>query len=361
MINRQAIFYMLLAIVAVAIGAGYIDPLYGAGVFLAGQTRRDLEQISHLRAEALTLGGPTGVGKELPLGEGWYVIMLRYVIDITIGTGSGPIAESELLIMKSVQLRTSAGEVICNLPARALFKIAAMKAGAVPRKDAMAAATGTYAVDLPIYFVDDEMQRPEDTILDTSRYSSITLDLTTGTIADLFTTVGTAVLNSIKLDLEIERTKGRLPKRALPIFHVYYGAAESQDASVKTAIDIDRAPDIAYKRFLAHASSGGSAGGVFTGANADDVQNLESFVDQSGDIMRERIHEMIQNQNKRVYSLEAVLAGITIFDLVRDGSINSALYPGDRSRLQYKWTNKAGVAANDIVSLAFESVRGLKG
>jgi hypothetical protein len=59
--------------------------------------------------------------------------------------------------------------------------------------------------------------------------------------------------------------------------------------------------------------------------------------------------------------LEAVLAGITAFDFVRDGSINSALYPGDRSRLQFKWTNKAGVAASDIVSLAFEAVRGLKG
>jgi hypothetical protein len=136
---------------------------------------------------------------------------------------------------------------------------------------------------------------------------------------------------------------------------------QSQDASVQTFIDIDRAPDVAYKRFYAHASSAGIAGGVFTGANADDVQDLESIIDQSGDIVRERIHEMIQNHNKREYSLETVLAGITIFDMVRDGSINSALYPGDRSRLQYKWTNKAGVAALDIVSLAFEAVRGLKG
>jgi hypothetical protein len=69
---------------------------------------------------------------------------------------------------------------------------------------------------------------------------------------------------------------------------------------------------------------------------------------------------MIQNANKNDYSLESVLAGITVTDFVRDGSINSALYPGDRSRLQYKWTNKAGVAAGDIVSLAVESFRALK-
>jgi hypothetical protein len=325
------------------------------------RTRRDLEIISQTRAFALALGAPNVLGRDFPLGEGWYQMMLRFSIDITIGTGAGPIAESELSIIKSLTLKTSAGETIVDLPARALYKIVAALDGTLARKDAMAAATGVYKVDVPIYFVDDRMQRPEDTILDTSRYSGIVLGITTGTIADLFTAPGTATLNSIKLDIEIERTKGRLPKPALPIFHRYYGAAASQDASVQTYIDIDRDPSTAYKRFFAHASSSGVAGGVFTGANADDVQDLESIIDQAGFIVQERIHEMVQNQNKRVYSLESVLAGITVFDMVRDGSINSALYPGDRSRLRYQWTNKAGVAANDVVSLAFDAVRGLRG
>ena len=100
---------------------------------------------------------------------------------------------------------------------------------------------------------------------------------------------------------------------------------------------------------------------VLSGANADDVQALESVLDQSGYIVRERFHEMIQNQNKDDYSLETILAEISVIDFVRDGSINSSLYPGDRSRLQYAWSNKAGVAAGDVVSLAFEAVRGLKG
>lgn len=363
---KNTIFFAVLAIVAAGIGAGYLDPI-AAGVFLFGPTRRDLEIISHSRGEALTLGGPRTFGKDFPLSEGWYQLMLRFSTDITIGTGTGPIAESELSIIKSVVLRTSAGEVLCNLPARALYKIATAKAASLPRKDAMAAATAVYRADVPIYFVDDRMKRPEDSILDTSRYSGISLEIITGTIADLFTTVGTAVLNSVKLDIEIERTKGRVPPKTKdgpggqPLFHVFYGAAQSQDASVQTFIDLERAPDLAYKRLFAHGSSAGVAGGVFTGANADDVQDLESIVDQSGDIVRERVHEMIQNHNKREYSLEAVQAGITVFDFVRDGSINSALYPGDRSRLQYKWSNKAGVAANDVVSLAFEALRGLKG
>ena len=323
------------------------------------RVRRDLESLSHFRAQALTNGTLNVLGRDLPLGEGWYGVFLRFNLGFTVGTGTTPIAEGELLYIKNVQIRTSAGEVLCNLPGRALYKIAAAMFGSPPRKDAIAAATATYRVDLPIMFVDDRMKRPEDTILDTSRYSGIALEITLGTVADLLTTVGTSAVVTT-LDMEIERTKGKLPPKGLPIFHRYYGSAQSQDANSQTFIDIDRAPDVAYKRFFAHECSAGTAGGVFTGVNADDVKELESIVDQSGDIVRERIHEMIQNQNKRDYSLESVLAGVTIFDFVRDGSINSALYPGDRSRLQFKWTNRT-VAASDIVSLAFDAVRGLKG
>lgn len=322
--------------------------------------RRDLEIINHFRSQALTAGGNTVLGRDFPLGEGWYRLVLRGNIVVVIGTGAGPVAEGELLVFKSIKLRTSAGEVLVDLPARALYKIAAVKAGTPPRKDAIAAASATYSVDIPIYFADSRMSVPEDTILDTSRYNGLTLEITTGTVADLFTAPGTATA-TFNLDAEIERTKGPLPPKAKPMFFVQYAAAQSQDAFTQAFIEMERAPDLAYKRLYAHASSSGTSGGVFTGANADDVQNLESIVDQSGDIVRERIHEMIQNFNKNDYSLESVLAGITVFDFVRDGSINSALYSGDRSRLQYKWTNKAGVAANDIVSLAFEGIRGLKG
>lgn len=321
--------------------------------------RRDLEIISHFRGLALVAGAPNVLGKDFPLGEGWYRMMLRFNIVIVIGTGATPVAEGELLIIKNILLRTSRGEIIVNLPARALYKIAVVKGGTVPRKDAIAASSATYSVDIPIYFVDDRMKRPEDTILDSGAYSQITLEITMGTVADLYTAPGTATA-AVNLDLEIERTKGMLPVAAKPMFFVQYAANPSQDASVQTFIEMDRSPDLAYKRLYVHGSANGVAGGVFTGANADDVQSLESVIDQSGDIVRQRFHEMIQNQNKNDYSLEAVLAGVTVIDFVRDGSINSALYPGDRSRLQYTWVNKAGVAAGDVVSQAYEGVRGLK-
>lgn len=321
--------------------------------------RRDLEVISHFRAFPLVAGAPNVLGKDFPLGEGWYRLMLRFNIVLVVGTGTTPINEGELLIIKNILLRTSRGEIVVNLPGRALYKIATTKGYTVPRKDAIAAASATYSVDIPIYFVDDEMKRPEDTILDSGAYSQITLEITMGSVADLLGTVGTAT-SSVNLDLEIERTKGMLPPAAKPMFFVQYASNPSQDANVQTFIEMDRSPDLAYKRLYMHESTGGVPGGVFTGVNADVVKALESVVDQSGDIVRQRFHEMVQNQNKNDYHLEAVMAGVTVIDFVRDGSINSALYPGDRSRLQFLWTNKAGIVANDIVSQAYEGVRGLK-
>jgi hypothetical protein len=328
---------------------------------MPAKTRRDLEIISHLRTVPLNLGAPTKFGQDFPLGEGWYRLMLRFNIVLTVGTGTTPITEGELLILKLVDLRTSAGEILCSLPGRALWKIAAVRGGTLPRKDAIAAATATYSVSIPLYFADDRMKRPEDTILDTRRYSGIQGTITYGTVADLLGTPGTATITA-NFDIEIERTKGRLPQKALPIFHAaYLSPGNSQDASVQTYVDLDRSPDLAFKRLYAAAATGSAAGLLFAGQNSDAVQNLERIVDQSGDIMRDRVHEMIQNMNKDDYALESVLTGFTVFDFVRDGSINSALYPGDRSRLQYKWDNKAGVAAGYVVSTAVEAVRGLRG
>lgn len=320
---------------------------------------RDTEFHNVYEGQALTVGAPTRLRGSWPLGEGWYRLNLRINIAVVIGTGAGAIAESELLFVKNVLLKTSAGEILCNLPGRALYKIAVIKGGTTPRKDAMAAATATYSVDLPIYFTDDKMKRPEDTILDTARYNDLDLSITLGTVADLFTTPGTAAVTAT-LDAEVERTKGALPDQAKPIFHINYDVTPTVDANSQTFIDLERTSDLGYKRLYTHECSSGSAGVPWAGANADDVKDLEAITDQNGFIVQNRIHEMVQNSNKNDYSLETVLAGVTVFDFVRDGSINSALYSGDKSRLQFKWTNKAGVAANDNVSVAYEAIRSLK-
>lgn len=42
----------------------------------------------------LTVGGVTTIEQDWPLGEGWYEIILRFNISLTIGTGTGALPAS---------------------------------------------------------------------------------------------------------------------------------------------------------------------------------------------------------------------------------------------------------------------------
>lgn len=313
-----------------------------------------------IRGATLNVGNPTVFQKELPMSDGWYKLNLRVNIALTVGTGTTPLSEGELRFIKKVLLKTDRGEVICDLPGRALYKFATYINGSAPRKDAIAAATGTYRVSLPIIFADPYMNRPEDTILDTKRYNSCTLEVTLGGVSDLLGVVGTATVTAT-MDVDILHSLGPIPKEAEPHYHISYTYRQPVDASSTTEIDMDRAADLAIMRVLTHESSSGTAGVPFSGNNADDVKDIVKIIDQDGaTIVKDVIHEVVQDINKDDATLESIIAGCEIFDFVRDRSITSALSTGNKSTLKYQWTNKAGVAANDIVSLATQSIRTLK-
>jgi hypothetical protein len=320
---------------------------------------REIDTVNVLTAKALTLNAVTRVGEQFPMGEAWYRANLRIGLALTIGTGTTPIAEGELKIIKNIELKTDRGEVLCNLPGRALYKIAHYRNGAGPIKDAIAAATATYNVNLPIYFADESLAKPEDTILDTARYRNLQLNITMGGLTDLLGTVGTSALTAT-IDMEVERTAFPLPDGVpFPLFYVNYDTANPQDANSQTFIDLPRSSDLAYKRLYAHECATGTAGVSFGGTTADDVKSIESLKDSNRSIIDSRVHEMIQASNAQDAGLDAKIAGTTVFDFVRDGSLFSALESNARSRLQLTWTNKAGVASGDIVSLAYEAIRKL--
>lgn len=325
--------------------------------------RGHIEVVSLFRGKALTNNGVSSLSNEFPMGgEGWHSMKLRFNVAITIGTGAGAIiGEALARYIKNIFLKTDRGEILCQLPGRAILKIASIRAGSPPRFDVMANASATYRIDLEIFFSDMGLIREEDTILDTRRYSSLELQITLGSISDLITTPGTATIDTVTLDCEVVRTKGLLPDQSSPIAHVYYVTRPPIDANSATEVLLDKGvADLWIKRLLTHECTSGTAGAAWSGVNADVVKDVVSIEDQNGFIIQNRIHEMIQNQNKDNYSLESVLAGVEVFDFVLDGSIQSALWVGDKSKLSLTWTNKAGVVANDLVSVAYDAIRTLK-
>jgi len=319
---------------------------------------RDTEHVVIYTGKTVNQNGRSQLGEDFPLAHGWYKANLRFKIVVTIGTATGAITNGELNIIKNILFRTDKGETICDLPGRALYNIATVKAGTTARKDAIAAASATYLVNIPLYFADERMIRPEDTILDTARYNSVTLDVTYGGVADLFTTPGTASL-VVTSDFEVYRTSDVLPEEALPIAFPSYEVEPTSDPNSKTFIDMSRDINMSVKRMYVHTASGATAGQPFSGTNDDGVIDVVSLKDHNSSIIQDRVYEMVQDGNKEDYSLESVVSGLMVFDFVRDGSSLSSLYTGDLSKLQLTWTNDSGVAANDQVSIARESLRAL--
>lgn len=324
--------------------------------------RGNAEYVNIISGQALQVNGKSVFSDPLPVGEGWYRANLRIGLVFVVGTGTTPITDGELHFIKNILMKTDRGEIICNLPAKALYNIAKFKAGIVtPRKDNIAAASATYYVDLPIYFAEHylRMDRPEDTILDTKRYSSMTIEIQLGTVADLLSTVGTSSVTAT-LDVEVVRTKGLLPKEGGPIAVISYDYRNPVDANTLQYVLLERAQDLSYKRLYVHSVTGGSAGVPFQGVNSDAVQNVVSIKDQSGFIIKDRIHRMIQESNQLDFSLESIVTGMEVHDFVQEGSIQASLATAGKSLLQYQWTNQAGVGANYIVTVASEGVRSLK-
>jgi hypothetical protein len=324
--------------------------------------RGNAEYVNLVTGTGLNVGGKTVISDPLPVGEGWYRMHLRINEILVIGTGAGVPVAGQLNFIKNILFKTDRGEIICNLPGRALYEIASYKAGVVAlRTDAIAAASATYSTNLPMYFAEHYriMDRPEDTILNTQRYSSMTLEITLGTVADLSTVPGTATVTATA-DIEVIRTKGLLPQKGGPAGVITYDFRNPVDANVLQFIFMERAQDLALKRVYVHSCTGGTAGVPWAGIDSDVIQNIISIKDQSGFIIKDRIHRMIQESNQVDYSLETVNAGVEVHDFVQEGSIQAALLTGGKSLLQYQWTNQAGVGANSIITLVTEGVRSLK-
>jgi len=335
---------------------------------VARGARGYVERPNLITGAALNNGGQTPFSKEFPMGEGWYSMNLELSFNVTIGTGAGPVTEGELLFIKNVLLRSDRGEIICNLPGRALWKIASLKNGALCYKDAIAAATAIYRVNLPIFFCDPEggpfqMNRPEDTLFDTSRYNSVTLHITLGALTDLFTAPGTATVIST-LDAEVERTYGVVPgskpgEGGKPIAHINYDFRPPVDASVTQSIDIERSAEMSLKRIYSHTSTSGTGGVPWSGTNADTVIATLNIKDQGRFIEKDRIWRQIQHMNKLDAMLENLLSGVAFFNFVADKSVGAAMSTAEKSVLQMTWVN--GTApANSIVTLTQEAIRTLK-
>ena len=202
------------------------------------------------------------------------------------------------------------------------------------------------------------MLRPEDTILDTSRYQSLDLELQLGPVSDLYATPGTATYTAT-LDVDVERTYGALHPGAKPSFFISYDHRPPQDASINPNIEMEKSADLSYKRLYLFTGDTGIAGVPWSGNANDTYPTKTNIQDQERFIEKDRKHPTVQAQNKTDASLETQLAGVEVYDFVKDMSITAALASADKSALQLL-LSQTGAAGGSIVTLTHEAIRLLK-
>jgi hypothetical protein len=317
-----------------------------------------------LRAASVAQSGTTRFSKEIPLGEGWYRMLLRFSNAVTIGTGTGAIADGVRGIIKGITLRSDRNEYFYNnVPGRAIKIWQTIFRGTVPPDDTVTASTATFKAEVELWFVDPLSLVPMDTILDTRRYSALTLEISYGGVADFYTTVGTSS-NITTLDIYVERVRGALPPNVRPRAQCEFGVRAPVDPSTTTLVDLERAQNLGYKRILVFgslstATPAPAAGVPFSSVGSDSVYTDVTLDHDAGRPYDTCLYDVIQYGNKQLYTLESRITGCVVLDQMVDGSHQSMLYSGNKSRLRVQETTAGGVAAGSQTSIAYQGVRPL--
>ena len=297
-------------------------------------------------------------------GQGWYRAWLIIKNAYVNGTGSGAKTdEPELAVIKNIFLRSDKNEYfVGNLPGRPLFDMPRTDFARAADKTAFAAVDGTYEVVIPLVFADHDLARPEDTIIDTGRYESMTLGITMGNESDLLGTVGSAVA-TFTATLIVERSVGRLIETQLPIKYVSYSMSPPIDLSVTTVVRLERGDGIRIKKMLLYAGAGGSVSSPFSGIPSNAIIGTIEMQDTIGFPMQRLKASYLQFKNNTEYKLNAAAVGRYFVDFMiidENGSVFASYDTSKKSKVDLNLV--AGTApANSIVSVAVEQVRDLVG
>lgn len=305
---------------------------------------------------SLNMGGVTPISVQFPLGNLYQVIWLKIHLALVLGTGTTPITEGEYGIVRNILLKTTDG-ISINACGRMLKKDANMFYGLAPDADPISAASGDYYISIPLVFVNQDLLRPDDTGLDTSRYKSLDLYITMGTITDLLGVPGTATVTA---DCEVSVIQSPIPvtHHAKPTVYPVILQTPPFDPNVVQYIDIERASDLALTSILLFVTNTATAGVPATGTASDTTLANLQLRDNYGDIVEPTSFRQIKMVNMLERLLPTAVTGCRLLHLPQDKSIFSAYPTGNKSLLRLQWTN--GILSSSQVTALYKGFRTLK-
>lgn len=318
-----------------------------------------------VKGEPFTPGQVKPIRDILPVTqESWERLRLIFKQDVTIGTGAAPVALGGYHFLKNIILKTSMSEYPFNLPGMGFYYFNLLLQGKKPFYEDITAADEKFenCIDLP--FSLDFLKYKDDLLLQTKPYSHLELQLSAGTVADLYGTPGTAVTVPT-LDIIVSRSKNPLipeqeakakQKRAM----MYVKRQAPFDPTAQPYVLLERADDLALFGFMMIAHSGATAGVPFSGT-PDDIldritfkDNLMPFLEGGtlGHFKAER-HKMMGNSG-------ATLTGLYPYLFSQDGSLFSAYGCAKKSEIRIDIEEIIGSPSNPQVDVILFGMRTLR-
>ena len=307
--------------------------------------------------ETLKIGDVTSIEKQITLTKrGWFAALLELAITLTVGSGTGAIANSELNFFKNLNFGTDLDGDSHMAPAIAFWNYASYVKEITLPKDAMAAASATYRVSVPLFFADPLSHSPEQTMLDQRRYDAAYCKITCGTVADLLTSVGTSSVTATASLTALE-TREDLPAGFSPLFYPYFKAMAAVNHT-DLLMKIQRLPNQRLRRQMYMLATGSTAGVPFSGVPADLGITSVCIDNGKGYDMRDVSRTQIQNDNMGDFKRRST--GIYMLDFMRSGDLDESIvmHPGIRSKHDMTWQTDTGTATT--VNMLLDFVQELK-
>jgi hypothetical protein len=302
------------------------------------------------QALPLTLSSVNRFSNIFPLdGTGWTKMILTFHASWTTAM-TAPTLGGVYQFIKGIKLTTSRGETIVdNVPGQGMQIFNAIHDHTPPYYNSLLLTTSLTAdAVLEIPFCQNYLNRPEDTIFDSGRYSNLQLDITTGTLADIGAT-STALVCT--MDIHIENTLSALAKdgKSMPFAHAYYRSYGPLLNSAQNFYDLESSLDLGLFGFFVKVGATGTMAAQFEGPGLDDLTSLtfrdsvRRWVDGVLDhAYRNERNQLIQFDPNNVYKVTPATPTATLYpfigvyphSFVNFGSLNEHYATGKKALIR---------------------------
>lgn len=329
------------------------------------------ESITLFRGQILPQGGTYPIRTEFPVGgEIYNTVRLIFHNTIVVGTGADPVVRGGYNLVRNVLFRSSRGDEFVVCPGMGLHRHNWMVNGVEPLYDNIAAASAAYDTIIDLPFSSRFLARREDLAVHTARYSHVELDLAIGSVADLFTTPGTAT-NVTTLDLSLFRNKSGMYASGEPLAAPYIKHSPQYNIT-RGYLDVEAATDLTMLGFLAFVQDMDAAscyvpvvGVPYSGVPVDSVDwftfrdNLHRYIDQMslGSFREERTQYGTLDHAQIAEGL-----GVYPYFFAREGSVYNGYWTGEKSeiRLENNPTSLGAEVIDPRIDTVFFGLRTLR-